>query len=385
MGEINHAIAPANTIMDTVGTRSKRAIYYGHIGRDGIVRCDLGWILLVEKLRCLGSSEAFDCKSRIGNGIDLSELGCRAWEAIAAICLVVIAFLDRAIFDFRGKDVPTAVVSRTGELCDGGISLYWVMGGSAFGFPRYHLPFVMVGLVLVSPLVIKGWESVGSKSWTRIFPVVAGAIFLALVSGDALFPFYTYPEKAALGYLKTWKLVFQIAGVVGGVLCYGAMFFLLWKNRAFVWWRKIGVISAVILFPWWIGQDVVMSRANYNTAYLYGERGIREVGAVLERSLSDGVEIIAPKDVAYHTDYRFPHQVLGAVCEQGNLSAELARKNVQALVYRDSQWIDSITGPCLASSSIQNTLNSRFRCYHMGNFRVWIKQGDAPQNAGNSP
>jgi hypothetical protein len=266
-----------------------------------------------------------------------------------------------------------------------GLLLYWVKGGSIYGFPGYQIPVVMVGMVLLAPLITKGWEIVGGRHYTLILLVIIGSVFLAMVSGDALYPFYTYPEKAALGNLRTWRLAFQLAGVVGGVLCYGAIFFLLWKDRAFVWWRKIGVLSAVILFPWWIGQDVVMSRAYYNTAYLYGERGIREVGAVLERSLPDGAEIIAPKDVAYYTGYRFPHQVLGAVCEQGNLATELARKNVQALVYRDSQWIDSITGPCLASSSVQNALNSQFRYYHVGNFRVWIKQGDTPRNAGNSP
>ena len=266
-----------------------------------------------------------------------------------------------------------------------GSIFYWVIGGTAFGFPRYQIPIAMIAFVLLAPLVVRGWEMVRGKQGVRVLIVIVGALFLALVSGDALYPFYTYPEKVAMGNLKLWRLMIQLSGIVGGVVCFSAIFFLLWKNRMFGWWRKIGVLSSVILLPWWISQDVVMSRAPYNTAYLYGERGIREAGSMLERLLPVDSEFIAPKDVAYHTDYRFPHQVLGAVCSGGNLEKELQRDEVRALVYRDGQWIDSMTGLCLKSPSVQKILQSTFHYYHIGNFHIWIRQGNRIADRGKVP
>jgi hypothetical protein len=266
-----------------------------------------------------------------------------------------------------------------------GFLFYWIIGGSAFGFPRYQVPIVMVGLVLLAPLVVKGWEMLGSKQGMRVLVIIGGTLFLSLVSGDILYPFYTYPEKAALGNLRLWRLAVQLLCIIGSITCFSATFFLLWKSRTIGWWRKIGVLSSIILLPWWIGQNVVMSQANYNTAYLYGERGIREVSSMLNRVLPDDAEIIASKDVAYYTNYRFPHQVLGAICSAGNLEKELLRPEVRVLVYRDSQWIDSVTGPCLRSSSVQQILNSLFKYHHIGNFRIWMKLANSYAYIGKIP
>ena len=137
----------------------------------------------------------------------------------------------------------------------------------------------------------------------------------------------------------------------------------------------IATVCAIILLPWWISQDVSVARAEYNTAYLYGEVGITKVADILDKQLLDGRLMISSKDIAYYMDYRYRYRVLGTVCEQRDLASVLMDQEVKALVYREGQWIDKVTGPCLRSEAVQQILSSDFSQDKAGDFTVWVRRG----------
>lgn len=254
------------------------------------------------------------------------------------------------------------------------VLFYWLIGGHAYGFPRYHVPAVMVALVLLSPAVANGWQSLGGRNWARWILLIVGAGFLWLISGDGFYPFYTYPEASALGKVDGLGFASQIVQIMVGVAIVAAIVVTAWRIRFHTFWRGVGVLSAVMLFPWWVSQDISMAQASYNTAYLYGESGIMEASGILEISLGAGMEIIAPKDVTYYTEYRFPHRVLGAVCDRGDLVEALRDSEVCALVYRDSHWIDGISGPRLRSEDVRKALQASYQSCNAGNFNIWVRR-----------
>jgi hypothetical protein len=262
---------------------------------------------------------------------------------------------------------------------------YWFVGGVAFGFPRYQLPAVIITMVLLAPGIIKGWQDLPTTAVGRWLFLIIGSAFLLSVTHDVLYPFYTYPEKSAMGLIGNLDLIFHLFRVIAATLSIWVVMFLLWKRSFSSLRQGIVMISAAILLPWWVSQDLAIASAKYNTAYLYGETGILEAADILTKSLPKGAEIIASKDVAYHCQYHFPHQVLGAVCQRGDLTKTLSVPHVSAMVYRHGQWIDAITGPCLQSPQVQDILISKYQSCHAGDFQIYLKRQHAKTDKGNTP
>ena len=267
-------------------------------------------------------------------------------------------------------------------LCN--LVFYWVVGGHAFGFPRYQIPAVMVALVLLAPLVLKGWEVLGVRVRWRWVVLIGGVGLFLWVVGDVLFPFYSYPERVAVGDVSRWSLIGFTIRILIALMVFFIVVSLIWKSKFRTLRDGVVALSAMVLFPWWVSQDLAMANASYNTAYLYGERGIREVGALLDQSLEEGQVIVASKDVAYYAGHRFPHQVLGNLCQRGDLLAVLTDAHVGALVYRQGQLIDNITGPCLALGKVQATLEFYFQGVRIGDFYVWLTRGIPEIDTGES-
>jgi hypothetical protein len=250
---------------------------------------------------------------------------------------------------------------------------YWLVGGHAFGFPRYQVPAVMVALVLLAPLVSKGWDELGTLVLWRWVIVIGGTAFSLWAMGDVLLPFYSFPERFAIGDATRWDLIGFAIRVLVALIVFFTIVSLVWKSRFRALRQGVVILSAVMLFPWWISQDLAMATGSYNTGYLYGEQGIREVGELLVQTLYDGQVMVASKDVAYHTGYRFQHQVLGNICERGDLSVVLTGSDVGALVYRRGQLIDNVTGPCLSSGKVHAILDSHYKGVRIGDFDVWLR------------
>ncbi len=290
-----------------------------------------------------------------------------------------VLWLSPFLFVLLSTPLPKGTVRRAPLalgcfiLCN--LVFYWVVGGHAFGFPRYQIPAVMVAMVLLAPLVLKGWEVLGIRVWWRWVIVIGGVGFFLWTVGDILLPFYSFPERYAMGDVTRWSLIGFTTRLLIALMVFFTIVSLIWKSRFRTLKYGVVALSAVVLFPWWISQDLAMANASYNTGYLYGERGIREAAALLDQSLEEGQVIVASKDVAYYAGHRFQHRVLGDVCERGDLSAVLTDADVGALVYRQGQLIDSVTGPCLASGKVQATIEFYFQGVRIGDFYVWLTRG----------
>jgi len=315
----------------------------------------------------------------LGKAFDAFQpgLGNIAWELIKRLLRIVLwisPLLIGLLLARQSQPRSKRMLAALGSFVIVNLSFYWIVGGDAFGFPRYQVPAASIIMILLAPALVAGWAVIGGSLWIKGALFVGSVVLLRIVAGDVLFPIYTYPERTSLGMVSGEDLLRSLLWMVVPVVAVGALIAVIWRHR----WGSvrlwISAICAMMLLPWWISQSLSMASASYNTGYLYGESGIKQAATLLTTFVPEEAQIVVSKDVAYHTGYRSPHRVLGSVCQNNDLAAVLKDPQVQALVYRHGQWIDAVTGPCLQSETVQRELHEAFYPFQTGSFQIWIKR-----------
>jgi len=312
-----------------------------------------------------------------GSSVFQSGTGNVVWELVKRLVRIVLwlsPFLVGLLLVRQSEVRNKRILLALGSFVVINLSFYWIVGGDAFGFPRYQVPATTVLIILLAPAVLTGWDIIGNNLWVRGLLFLGSVVFFRVLAGDVLFQFYAYPEQAAVEIANVEDMLDHLVRVALPVVVFAGLVMILWWRRLGSVRLGIATICALILLPWWVSQDLCIAGASYNTAYLYGEAGIKQAATLLRTFVPDGAQIVASKDVAFHTGYHFPHRVLGAVCEHQDLAAVLDDSHVQALVYRDGQWIDAVTGPCLQSETVQRELREAFYQFQTGSFHVWIER-----------
>jgi len=115
--------------------------------------------------------------------------------------------------------------------------------------------------------------------------------------------------------------------------------------------------------------------ADYNTNYLYGERGL---AAAIDRLAAlptgNGV-VLAPKDAAFQAlpcgGYLFASRTIS----QGRLASLLEQNRLSAVVYRKGLLADASTGPKLRAPEVTQLLERNFTQVRVGDFYFFTAKG----------
>ncbi len=174
------------------------------------------------------------------------------------------------------------------------------VSGLPFGFPRYHFAMIPVWAILVT------WhcaQSLREKPCSLKFGVAAGAVALAfylLAAGDPLLALNRDLKLHALRMeelpapsLAATALPMALAFVLPALVLAGSL------HRRAVRWRVPLLLAAALASH--AALDSRQASAGYHTGLAYGETGTRELIAHVNAALEPGRELIAGKDIVYHT------------------------------------------------------------------------------------
>lgn len=232
----------------------------------------------------------------IGPGkVALTLLYTALWLGPALVCLGGWMGLQRLRRLQQRREVePGDLFLLAGATVLGG---YCLVGGTLFGFPKYHCPALPLLLIAVARSFRTELHPVGRKGWLAFLGVVlAGLALQALVLGDPLLRLrLTLREAVFHGQGAREVLVAGLAlPALAAVLIAGSLLLALSRRRV------LALPCALVALA--LGMNAGMASlqllGGYQTGYNYGDQGdARAAAALLDAHLSQGAKVIVPGEV----------------------------------------------------------------------------------------
>lgn len=248
---------------------------------------------------------------------------------------------------------------------------YLVIGGNAFGFPRYHAPLIpLLAVLAAGPM-----REVG-RAWQYAFLLgLAGFVWWLLAVGDPFFHIYTANEAAAAGDQSLTHGLMQAARDLALWLVPGILF---WLGR-----RRLrpASLASVLAASCGAALLIIQFLAPYNVNYLYGERGLQAtVGRLRELPRADGL-VVAPKDLAYQAldcrTYLFSDRTVSS----GRLTGMLKQGKLEAVIYRRGLLSNAACAPRLNNPELRALLDQELQPERVGDFFIFSRKaadGETP-------
>jgi 4-amino-4-deoxy-L-arabinose transferase-like glycosyltransferase len=242
---------------------------------------------------------------------------------------------------------------------------YLLIGGNAFGFPRYHVPLVPLLAVMAAGCM----DILLRRPVAAAMLTLAALIYWLAAVRDPLWPVFTLHESIAAGDLSGSQALKHMALVLA--LWLAPMVLLMPGLR-----NRLRLADTALLAPA-CGVALLCAQfgADYNTNYLYGERGL---AAAIDRLAAlptgNGV-VLAPKDAAFQAlpcgGYLFASRTIS----QGRLAPLLEQNRLSAVVYRKGLLADASTGPKLRAPEVTQLLERNFTQVRVGDFYFFTAKG----------
>jgi len=277
------------------------------------------------------------------------------WLSIAAV---------RGALALRGDErQETATRSLVGHFAWAVGLGYLVVGGEAYGFPRYHVPLVPA----LAALAAGTWSA--RRSGLALLLGSGALVHGLLLVGDPLLAAYTRAESVAAGDIPA-------GAATGAVLATGA----LWVLPALLLplFLRVGMAPGACLVALAIGSGLgttaVQVRAPYRTNYIYGERGAREAAERLGRWARRAELVVVPKDLAFRVlpcgTYRFSSRSLGP----GELLRRLQGAGGSLVVLRRGDLADPGSQTTLRDPRLRRVLSTDMECDRVGDFFFYSRR-----------
>jgi len=231
-----------------------------------------------------------------------------------------ISFLFSVIFRYKEIPNPMRVYFLLGLII---FITYIFIGGTGYGFPKYH--FAVLPLIMPSVALIASKEIIGTDKRTILVIFVGGAISLlcAVLIGDFLLLPYIANDDLVMGYKSLSEIkagiIFQTLIMIIPLLI--PVYFLFIRRKQFLF--SIVIISILFLVP----QIIYMSGADYQVRYNYGERGFDRVIRLTKVLYKDGKNMIMPDDIAYNIGIRGNYEETTSYLNEGCLAKKMIDGN----------------------------------------------------------
>ena len=247
------------------------------------------------------------------------------------------------------------------------LSIYMVIGGSTFGFPRYQMPAI--------PLLMIGsacWfydKLDGSmrriSPWKLMLPLCVFALFVGAAGDPLLFFRYSIRELLANDVPRMTVLMrFAEFSLIYLVCAAAALSGIYLMNG-----KRMAIILLIAAFN--IGLLLRQECAGYQTGINYGERGQSEVLKVLDGLPSSGKRVLAVPSILSQLKTPpapFPDKtwndaaLLVDVIEDESTIAVVSSITVNTIAQQK----------LIQRENIQEALSKHYREERIGSFRIWI-------------
>jgi len=253
-----------------------------------------------------------------------------------------------------------------------------VIGGTNWGFPRYHAAILPLLAILVGILVQPIIEKLTKKEGLILLGSIFGLwlTYLLLVNDPLLF-FNLKWKKALLFGSEHFSLIeegiLQVILFLGLPLLICPIFIKIFGNRGVK--ESILLTLCVASLATIIFVDTKQMYATYNTFYQYGAQEKEKVAEMVSRNVKAGELVLTTPEFVYQLRDKEVPWVPWQVWQ----SSETIYKSIEEMkpraiivgltthTFEQLQWI-------LYNPTIQLELNRHYNMYKLGTYFVWIKK-----------
>lgn len=297
------------------------------------------------------------------------------WLGPFATILFLFSFLGR-IRDFvRHRAWSPEDIYLLGSLFF--LAGYTFVGGTPFGFPKYHSPGIALCYTYLGISTGKIGDLFSIRFRNLILLFVLAFLIQILTLSDSLY-FFRYQLREALAFgIPSPDSLIRVGGErILFFIGFSGLFFMITKKFL----RGKGILPALILFS--LGSNVAMAtlqnKAPYQTGYNYGARGTLETVRFIQEHVSPQSVVIAPSEIVYYLKMPHTHYLRDDFWKNPEaMRSRLIESETSALaVSIASNTIDQIR-MIQRNVLIQKILRERFENVTIGSFRVWIRKENA--------
>jgi 4-amino-4-deoxy-L-arabinose transferase-like glycosyltransferase len=252
------------------------------------------------------------------------------------------------------------------------IAGYTLLGGTTFGYPRYHspaIPLLYIGAGLL--LSEADFQGLGIKNISFLF--LLSLILQLFVLGDLLYVF-RYALRAYAAFMTPAFLPI-LKEALFRIIIYSSVYalFFLFSLRLF---SRKAITGLLIIFSAAssLGMTFLQSSARYNTGYNYGEWGMAEAAKYIKSNIPYDSIVAGPEEMAYYM--RLPNSPYLRGSFWGNrdkIERSLRDPRVSAFVYSIATHEIGQIKRINSDISIRRILERDFTYTKIGTYNIWIR------------
>jgi 4-amino-4-deoxy-L-arabinose transferase-like glycosyltransferase len=295
------------------------------------------------------------------------------WVLILATCAVVWGF---ARPDWRIRMLSSiATVLFLG---------YLIIGGTTFGYPKYHCPVLPILCALVGLWCAAALQSAARQHWRMMTALCAGLLLWHLVVvGDPLLTFrYEYRSLAAVSDPRASSIlahaVWSLLATVGAVIAVAIG--VSWRVGS--WRHGCGVALVLASAAASLAMDGVQAAGRYAATH-YGERHGARAAELVASHVDTSSRVIATREILYLTNRLEKTHASGPL---GNaiwndpvrFRSELADARVSAVVYSVAANTLHQYRVVFANASVTGWLREHFERRDLGSYTIWLRRPARP-------
>ncbi|MBT3286945.1 MAG: hypothetical protein HN380_06325 [Victivallales bacterium] len=250
---------------------------------------------------------------------------------------------------------------------------YSVVGGTLFGFPKYHCPAIPLILAGCAPILARGRELPARRAWFWLVGLM-GAVLLVqyFLIGDPILTLRLDLRTAVVSPgIPVRPVLLRLAmRLLAGLLVLGIPLLI-------AWWRKAKLLPVLIAVA--LGMNVglllLQNTGGYQTGYNYGDKGdAHRVAEWLRERLAPDSQAMVPGEVVYLLDHPgVPHLQNDQWKHVPNLLRALELPRMRAagisIITNDAeQYLTLIANP-----EIRAVLDREYTEHQLGNYVLFLR------------
>ncbi|MGQ9706671.1 MAG: hypothetical protein ACUVWP_06695 [bacterium] len=274
-----------------------------------------------------------------------------------------ITFIFSTVFRQRQISNPLKVYLLLGLII---FITYIFIGGTGYGFPKYH--FAVLPLIMPSIALIVSKEIINIERRTLSVVFIGGLLSLlcGLLIGDYLLLPYISNDDMVMGYKSIGEiragLIYQTLIMIIPLLV--PVYFLVVKRREFLF--SISIVSILFLVP----QVYYMSVADYQVRYNYGERGFDKVIQLTKIIYKEGSDLIVPDDIAYNIGIVRDYEETTFYLNRANLFVAMSEYNNLYVIMRSAYVNNKLWQ--VDSRKVLGLVGKNYGIARVGHFMIFI-------------
>jgi hypothetical protein len=254
--------------------------------------------------------------------------------------------------------------------------VFLVVGGTNWGFPRYHMAILPIFIVLVS---VSFQSLITNITKKEIITFISAVIFIFIIYvflfDDLLLLLnLKFKEAILFGNFRS----FAMKSLLQGGLFLAFPFSLLFLPRLFSsrsLRERIIFVLLMAMISSYFAVDFKQCRAPYSTFYQYGAEGKEELLSKAIEEINAGETILATAEFLYALKIEISPRIAWGIWRSNENLLEAVRQRPKAIIMGlTTHTLDQLRY-VFKNSKMQDILNFEYKMYRIGSYFLWIRKG----------